>query len=146
MLREGTVVERKSDRITVQFERPEACKQCGQCNGHRHAHRVEIGSTQAEKGDTVQVEMPEGRVVRASMLAYLLPLGCMVAGLLLAGSIQPAIAPGLSQDLFAVLCAIAGLSIAYGVMHALDRLLRQKPQWLPQIVSVTRPEEPSTQR
>lgn len=136
MLRMGTVVAQEGEaQITVEFDRPEACNECGQCGGERHAHRITIAG-QAAVGDWVSVEMPDQKVVQASLLAYVIPLALLLAGLLLAGVIQPAVAPRMSADLFAVLCVAAALAVAFSVLHIVDRRIRGKRQWTPQIVEV----------
>lgn len=136
MLRMGTVVAQAGEeQITVEFDRPEACKECGQCRGERHMHRITI-TGQASVGDWVSVEMPDQKVVQASLLAYVIPLALLLLGLLLAGIIQPAIAPRMSADLFAVLCAAAALVVACTALRIIDRHIRGKHQWTPQFVEI----------
>lgn len=135
MLRTGTVVACEGKRFTVLFERLEACKECGACGGQRHGHQVTLPG-EASVGDQVTVDMPESRVVAASALAYLIPLSGLLVGMLLGASLAPRIAPGMPPDLFAALCALAGLAVALPVLALVDRAIRGKKRWTPQVVAI----------
>lgn len=135
MLRAGVVVGAEAGRLTIEFQRPDACERCGRCDGGRHAHRVTLPG-EARVGDRATVDMPEEVVVRASLLAYAAPLAFLMAGLLLSGALRPALAPALSADWFAALCALAGLLLSFAYLRLVDRFIRGKRNWTPQIISV----------
>ncbi|MCL2545143.1 MAG: SoxR reducing system RseC family protein [Clostridia bacterium] len=138
MLRVGTVVASEGGQLTVLFERPEACQKCGACGGGRHGHRITLadpaGTTAV--GDRVSVDMPEARVVSASALAYLIPLGGLLAGLMGGAGLAERVAPGMSPDLFAGLCALAGVAVSLPALWLADRAIRGKARWTPQIVEI----------
>ena len=138
MLRTGTVVACEDSQLTVLFERPEACEKCGACGGRRHGHRITlpVPAGDATVGDQVSVDMPEARVVSASALAYLIPLAGLLAGLILGARQAERAAPGMSPDLFAALCALAGLATSLPVLMLADRAIRGKARWTPRIVAV----------
>ena len=135
MIETGTVVAAQGGKLTVEFERPEACEHCGQCDGHRHAHRVQVPGA-ARPGDRVALEMPEGRIAQASLLAYTLPLLLLLGGLLCAEPLRPSLAPGMGQDVFAALCAAAGLAVGLAILALADRFLRGREGWQPRVVAV----------
>ena len=150
MLRMGTVVASKGGQLTVLFERPEACQKCGACGGGRHGHKITladpVGGTAV--GDRVSVDMPEARVLSASALAYLIPLGGLLAGLIWGAGQAERVAPGMSSDLFAGLCALAGLAVSLPALWLADRAVRGKVHWTPQIVEIWpagRPEQEKTE-
>jgi len=138
MLRVGTVVASEGGQLTVLFERPEACEKCGACGGGRHGHKIVLADPAggAAVGDQVSVDMPEARLVSASALAYLIPLGGLLIGLLVGAGQAGRLAPGMSPDLFAGLCALAGLAVSLPVLMLADRAVRGKTRWMPQIVEI----------
>ena len=138
MLRTGTVIAREGGQLTVLFERPEACAKCGACGGGRHGHRITITDAmgRAAVGNQVSVDMPEARVVSASALAYLIPLAGLLAGLIIGAGQAERVAPDMSADLFAALCALAGLAVSLPALMLADRAVRGKARWTPRIVGV----------
>ena len=138
MQRTGIVVARVGGQLTVLFERPEACEKCGACGGRRHGHRITLNDSAdgAAVGDLVTVDMPEARVVSASALAYLIPLAGLLTGLIVGAGQAERIAPGMSVDLSAALCALAGLALSLPVLMLADRAVRGKARWTPKIVSI----------
>ena len=80
MERTGEVIKVESGVLTVRFGRPEACERCGACGGEKHQTVIQI-SGDAKVGDLATVRVPEGHVAKASVLAYLLPLLGLLAGL-----------------------------------------------------------------
>lgn len=134
MVRPGEVVEKKDGLLTVVFERPSAC---GNCNGclSKQCTNVELPGD-AEVGDTVDVALPEKNIVRASAIAYVIPLLALLGGLLLGSLVHGPLGIAWNADLFAAaiggVCLIIGLLIVYGI----DRRLRKKADWQPRIVAV----------
>jgi positive regulator of sigma E activity len=135
MERTGIVVDREPGRLVVAFERPEACATCGQCDGSRHAHHVTLAG-EAELGDRVTVEMPEAGAATTALLAYGVPLALVLLALALSGALRASLAPGLSEDLFAGLCALAGLGLAAIYWKLVDRRIRGRRRWTPRIVAI----------
>lgn len=138
MRKTGTVVSVRGDMIEVRFERPEACAKCGACGEGRKTCTTLTLRAQAQVGDEVVVELPEGRVAQASMLAYTVPLFFLVAGLLVAGPVQRALGLSIPQDLFAVALGLLGLCVSLLILRAVEPRIRRRRGWQPQVVSVTR--------
>ena len=69
MLRTGRVVSAKDGELEVCFERPEMCVHCNGCVGHTHESLVKIPGD-APVGRRIDVDMPEGQVLKASVLAF----------------------------------------------------------------------------
>ncbi|MBQ4552595.1 MAG: SoxR reducing system RseC family protein, partial [Clostridia bacterium] len=71
MIRTGFVKDKKGERLSVCFERPSSCEGCKGCaKGLMSKSELLTVFGEAEVGDIVDVEMPEGRVFQASLLAY----------------------------------------------------------------------------
>jgi len=141
MLRTGTVVAREGGQLTVLFERPEACQKCGFCGGGVSRITLPDRSDGTAVGDRVSADMPEARLVSASALAYLIPLSGLLAGLIWGAEQAERLAPGMSSDLFAALCALGGLALSLPLLMLADRAIRGKARWTPRIVEIRREQE-----
>ncbi len=70
----------------------------------------------AQVGDEVSVGLPDGVLLRTSMLMYLLPLACMLGGALLFGNVFVAM-----RDAGALLGAVAGLLAGFFLVRRMTR-------------------------
>ena len=132
MVRTGKVVGTGNGMLEVCFERPEMCAQCGACAGRKpHEETVKIAG-QAEIGDTVNVEMPDAKIVKVSLIAYIIPLIGLLLGLLLGQAV-------LKTDLWAAVFGLAGLGTGILISRMFDRRLSKKKEWQPQLLSVDHP-------
>ena len=136
MRKTGTVIAQNDGMIDVQFERPEACAKCGACGEGRAQCTTLTLKAEANIGDEIVVEIPEGRVAQASMLAYIVPLLFFIAGLLLAGPVRAALGLSIPADLFTVLLGLAGIGLALIVLRALEPHMKKRGTWQPRVISV----------
>lgn len=134
MIRNGEVVEKHGGRLTVVFERPEACANCNGCLSKQCTNVMLAG--EAEVGDEVAVALPDKNIVGASAIAYLIPLAMLIVGLFLGYWMQEALGISMRPDVFAALCGGVLLCMGLGVVHWIDKRLRRKRDWQPKIVSV----------
>lgn len=130
MIRTGFVKAKKGDKLSVCFERPSSCEGCKGCSkGLMSKSELLTVFGEAEVGDFVDVQMPEGRVFQASLLAYALPLCMLIAGLAV-GSLL-----GLS-DTVAFVMALAGLVLGFVLARLAEKILSKKKNWRPTIIAV----------
>ena len=133
MLRTGKVVSSHEGEMEVCFERPEACAHCGACGGIKHESLVKIpGDVPA--GRRIDVDMPEGQVLKASALAYVLPLILLLAGIGLGSLLFQ------SEILWAV-TGLAGMALAWAALKWADGRIRKKAGWQPRVLRVHEEEE-----
>lgn len=128
MIRAGTVIEQRADRVLVSFERYDACKGCGGCMSASKKQAVIEVVGQAQVGDTVYVEMPDAQIVKASIYMYVIPLVGFLAGLFVGGALFG------GRDAGAFGGAMVGLALSLGVLALLDRRLSLRSQWQPKLV------------
>ena len=128
MLRTGKVVAAGNGQVEVCFVRPEACAHCGACAGQKEETLVTIPGS-APVGRWIDVDMPEGQVLKASALAYLLPLIMLLAGLFLGSLLFD------KEALWAV-CGIVCMGLAWGVLRLIEKNMRKKSVWQPKIVNI----------
>jgi len=128
MLRTGKVVAAENGILEVCFERPEACAHCGQCGGQKGETLVKIPGS-VPVGRWVDVNMPEGQVLKASLLAYALPLLMLLGGLAL-GSLL------FEQEVLWAVTGIGAMGLSWLALRLLEKGLRKKKNWQPAIVNV----------
>ena len=128
MQRTGKVIARKEDEIEVSFQRPEACAHCGACAGPKEETRVTVRGD-APVGRWVDVEMPDGQVLKASFLAYVIPILLLLAGIALGGAL-------FQSEAAQALCGIALMIGSWFVLRLLEKRIRKMPRWQPRILAV----------
>ena len=140
MTNKGVVTEVSDGKLTIVFERPEACGDCHNCmhGSEDCAKHTIVLPGEAAVGDEVVVEMDDSHVMAASALAYIVPLTGFILGLVLGWLVRGLIP--IDPELTMALCALIGTACAYLVMRALDPRF-SKGRWEPKIVSVTKPEK-----
>ena len=80
MERTGTITAVSGDTLEVTFCRPGDCEKCHACIGGEKKH-VLLVKGEGHVGDVAVVSLPEQTVVKASALAYLLPLAGLFVGM-----------------------------------------------------------------
>ena len=133
MLRSGKVVAAENGVLEVCFERPEACAHCGQCGGQKAETFVKIPGD-APVGRWIDVDMPEGQVLKASMLAYVMPLLMLLGGLAL-GSVM------FENDLLKALTGIVCMGVSWLALRWVEKRMKEKSVWQPRVVNVYGEEE-----
>lgn len=128
MRREGKVVAAGDGVVSVCFQRPEACQSCGACAGQAQETLVQIPGN-APVGSRVEVEMPDRQVIKASLLAYVLPLALLLIGIVLGCQF-------LQSEALGVGLGVGLMGLSYGLLRLAEKKLRKARQWQPRIVSV----------
>lgn len=126
----GIVKAADGGKLTIEFERLEACGDCHNCargSTNCKQHTLVIPG-QANPGDVVVVEMDDSHVMLASMVAYMIPLAGFLLGL------GAGVLLKVNEGLIA-LTAIAGTALAYGLMRLLDPIF-SRGKWEPRIIEV----------
>ena len=127
MLRTGKVVAQKNGMLEVCFERPEACAHCQAC-GEAHESLVTIPGD-APVGSRIDVDMPEKQVLKASAIAYVIPLLMLLAGLALGTAL-------FHQEAAAAILGLGGMGLGFLALRFIDRHMRHRDLWQPRIVAV----------
>lgn len=133
MLRSGKVVAAENGVLEVCFERPEACAHCGQCAGQKKEALVKVPGD-APVGRWIDVDMPEGQVLKASMLAYVMPLLMLLGGLALGSVI-------FENDLLKALTGIVCMGVSWLILRWVEKRMKEKSVWQPRVVNVYSEEE-----
>ena len=120
-------------RLMAEVVRSEACQSCRACNfGQQERVYIDVGTLKCTEGDIVNVDIDEGSVSRASVVAYGIPVAALFIGLLVGALIT-------ETDYIQALCALAGLSGGLITVRYLDRILKKTGRYTPR-VSLSREE------
>lgn len=130
MERIGEVTAVRGEWLEVTFCRPADCEKCNACHGGQKQTVLRLKG-QAAVGDMAVVEMPTATFMRASALAYAMPLLCLMAGLLLGSGLFPA-----SADLAGCIGALAGLAVSALALKLTERRRRQDARWQPKLTQI----------
>jgi len=114
---EGSVLDVADGRALVRTRRTSACEGCsakGACStlgGGKDAEIWVDNPIGALKGERVVVAVPEGAVIKASLILYLAPTAAMVAGAALGNWLGPKMT--VSSDAAAAIMGCAFLVLAF---------------------------------
>lgn len=146
MLRERGIVEKISkQKAVVRIERTSACAACESRSSCQVQDNKEVlvevnNELGAGAGDVVEISMPSGSVIKASLVVYFLP----VLGLLLGALSGGAFAASLHTDSTTASLAGggAGLVLSIIVLRRLDRCVRSRPDYSPRMTGIIRKPQP----
>lgn len=124
--RNGQVIAVHGNHAVVRFEREAACGACrvaGLCASGKHAQDLPVRLDERDQvlaGDQVRVGLDTDIALRATLLAYLVPLAGLLLGLLTSALFR-------LTDAGAVGLALCGLALGLLVMRRLARQPRNQP-------------------
>lgn len=127
MLQTGKVVSAENGIMEVCFERPEACAHCGAC-GQKAESLVRIPGD-APVGSRIQVDMPEKQVLKASLIAYVIPLLLLLAGISLGSML-------FEQQALSAVTGIVLMAASFFILRWIDKKTSRKAGWTPRVVKV----------
>ncbi len=124
-----TAYDPKTRQATIQYIRPDACEKCGGCSSMSQTGSITL-KADCKEGDWVRVELPDGRFLSATAMAYVIPLVLFVGGLLLGNALSG------GSELWAMVGCLIGLGLGLVGMKLCDRVISGKPEWTPHIAQV----------
>jgi len=124
-----TAYNEKTYVATITYIRPEACAKCGACGGLSQTGSISL-KAECKTGDWVKVELPDGRFMTATLIAYIIPLIGFLAGLFLGSALSG------GNELWALGGSLTGLGICLAGMKLADKQIAGKPEWTPRVAEV----------
>ncbi len=127
MVKLGKVVSSESGHVKVCFERPEACAKCGQCGDIKETLIRLEGN--ASPGDFVEVFFPEGKLLKYTAVAYIVPLLFLLLGIFLGKLI-------FGNETGEIVTALVLGALSALIVIGYDRHIQKKGNGIPYIVKV----------
>lgn len=134
MVLSGEVVKVNGEFVSVVFDRPATCANCNGCLNKQCTH-IDL-EADAAVGDVLDVQMPDKNILEASSIAYVTPLAMFIVGLFIGAALHAPLGISLEKDLFVALSAILCLALGLAMVTLVDRKLKGKQVWQPQVVAV----------
>lgn len=135
MERIGEVTAVRGDEVEITFCRPADCGRCHACSGNRAQTTILLKGS-AQCGDSAVVDMPDGKVMKASALAYVLPCAGLLGGLALGTAL-------FGNDSVGFACGLGGLAAMLLVVFVSEKKRRADTAWQPKLVRVIPREQAS---
>ena len=120
----GEVTAISGEVASVRFRRNSMCGTCGACGMTRGVQEITVdveNTLGAAVGDIVDVRIEARRALRATAVAYLIPLAFLVAGVVAGWFIGRATALFDTPEVLAAICGIALCAASYGVLWFIDK-------------------------
>ena len=125
----GKIIALKGNEALVAFQRSSMCNHCKAC-GIRDEQTMEtyvLNEMSAKEGDSVIVELNSKTILKASLIAYIIPLCAFLTGLVL--GIQ-------FGNITAIVMPILFCLLSLFLLHYLDKKLKRKPIYRPHITKI----------
>ena len=140
LVESGEVTQARPGHAVIKMQQSSSCRSCtarGMCLAFGGTERsVEVRDPfGAAVGDQVEIGIVPGRVVQASILAYILPVVAMLAGAF-AGSW---LAPVNQRDLGSFLGTLAMLALSLGGLWLANKIRGFREEELPVVLRVQEP-------
>ncbi|MBQ8072212.1 MAG: SoxR reducing system RseC family protein [Clostridia bacterium] len=129
MRQPGEITEIRGGMMEVTFCRPEACAACNACEGGKREHKIWIRG-EGRVGDIAIVDMPDRMVVRASVIAYGLPLAGLLGGMILGHLLSG------GADAWTMAGAAIGLGASLIALKGTEKRRAGRAEWSPRVVDI----------
>ena len=129
MIRTGTVIRQENQGIVVCFDQLAACAGCSGCGREQKTTTVFVRG-KANSGDRISVQMPDIKILKASMMMYLIPLLGFLLGLTLGNVFSQ------GNDLWMIAGSFIGLFLSVAALKLTDNRLGGKTAWQPKIIAI----------
>lgn len=132
------IVDNRTAKMIMQ--RHSACASCGKCSKLSSECQdlvVEVdNSIGAKKGDRVEVSMESVQVLKATMLAYLVPLIFLLVGTILTYYILDLIKFSGSIEVISGVVGLICTGISYLLLRKNDDKFKQSREYIPRITKI----------
>lgn len=134
------IIDKKTAKLKMQ--RHSACSYCGKCktlSSETKEILVEVDNTIGAKiGDYVEVNMDNINVLKATALAYIVPLAFLMLGTIgsyfvLDKTIE---VQGISVEITSGIIGILMMLISYAILKRNDNKLRESRKFIPTIINI----------
>ena len=125
----GEITAVRGRQLEVTFCRPQDCGHCHACEGGQKATVIRLDG-EGRVGDYASVRLPGSTVFKASMLAYVLPIAGLFAGMLIGRLAAP------DQALASALCGVIGLAVCLLAVFLTEKARMRSEKWKPVLTQV----------
>ncbi len=144
----GLIIENKGETAMVNLQRHLTCENCGRCGILSGSNRREIivealNPIKAEEGQRVTIESDDRQILFISFMLYLVPIGGLLAGILIWTRIAEKLSLNGNQDLAAAGFGLALMAVIFLFIRTWDRKVKDDPKYKPVITGLIEAEPDS---
>lgn len=141
MNQQGFIIDIVDDKTAKMImQRHSACASCGKCNKLSSECQdlvVEVDNyIGAKKGDHVEVSMESVKVLKATMLAYVVPLVFLLVGTILTYFILDLINYSGQIELISGITGLVCTFISYVILNKNDNKFRESRDYIPVVTKI----------
>lgn len=128
-MKETATISKVDGRLMAEVLRPEACKQCRACEFGREERfflPIPEDGIEYREGDQVTLSLPDGRVGKASLIAYGMPLVLFLLGLWLGDVI-------FHDEVLQAVAAVISLCAGFLALRLIDKRFRNEKTFTPTV-------------
>jgi len=133
----GKVADIKDKTAIIKIQRKSSCGSCTACGMKKDQNEILIpvaNDLGARLGDWVELELKSISILKASTIAYVIPLIALIIGVV----VGYALAEQLSQDteLYGAIGGIILTILSFVAIRVVDPLLNKKGDYTPKMISI----------
>ena len=129
MQKVGEITGVTAEGLEISFCRPKDCGHCHACDGGQQPTVIRVPG-EGRVGDYASVELPTGTVAKASLLAYAVPIGGLLLGMLAGQAIGGGSLAGTAIG------GGAGFGLSVAAILATEKSRRASAKWQPKLTRV----------
>ena len=124
----------ENGKAVVRFERSKACNHCKMCAnaGENHAFAEIENTLNAQVGDKVEIILHSKSLIKASLIAYGVPLILLLLGVIIGSRWSDAVG--------AIMGIVLAL-ISFGILRLLELRISRMTTFKPRMIDIVRTEE-----
>lgn len=126
----GEVTAVHGEYLEITFCRPADCGHCHACHGARDQMQITLKG-EAQEGDLAVVDMASSTVMKASVIAYILPLCTLLLGVVAGSLLFPQ-----QEAVAGVVGGLIGLAAALLFIAVTEKSRRGKEEWNPTLLRI----------
>jgi sigma-E factor negative regulatory protein RseC len=141
---QGIIQEIKRHKATVRIQQTSACAQCqsrASCDVSKRDMLIEVSNDlHAKEGDCVEISVPEGTVLKLSLLIYIMPIVALIFGAFLGAAIAPPLQ--VNATAASILGGGCSMGMVYVVLRQLNKKAESSNRYFPQMIRIVASAEP----
>lgn len=139
MQRDGVVINTKRDRATINLRRHSACGDCGACHMGEENMNVQVeayNNLDAKVGDFVTIDMETPNVLKASYIAYGIPLLFLIIGVVITQAIGKRMGLNIDLELVSLIVGVIMMFISFFAIRLKEKDFKNDTRYLSQIIKI----------
>ncbi|SHH13937.1 SoxR reducing system RseC family protein [Tepidibacter thalassicus] len=140
MRQTGVVVDKNENMAILKIQRHSACASCGACgmgSGESKDITIEaLNKADANIGDFVEVDINAPNVLKAAIIAYVIPLFMLLVGIIVSDKILKFINYNKNIETMSAIIGFGFMVMAFVIIKVYEPRLKKSEEYIPIITNV----------